>query len=334
MVSIRRIPLLSGLTLVLAATAAADAEANYDHYIPAEGTYSIIAVDQETGQLGMGVQSKALSVGNRTITGVGGTAIVAHQSSSNPMYGAVVIDGIQRGMSPEQALDFALRADDMPERRQVAVIDIEGRSAVWTSPEITQWAGHRCEPSYCVQGNTITGPEVLDAMAAAFEETEGELADKLLAALDAGQEAGGDWRGMQGASIVVKLPLVRAGFDDTLIDIRVDDHPEPLVELRRVYDVSRAMRMMGSDVNPAMAAEDYDAAWEAAMEAHELAPSYDLPVVAMVEIEMRRGNMEAALERLEQAIAINPWVIEQVSRAPRFAPLAETEAFQELASLE
>jgi uncharacterized Ntn-hydrolase superfamily protein len=268
------------------------------------------------------------------MTGVGGTAIVAHQSSSNPMYGAVVIDGIQRGMSPEQALAFALRADETPGRRQVAVIDIQGRTAAWTSPEITQWAGHQCGPTYCVQGNTITGPEVIEAMAAAFEATEGVLADKLLAALDAGQAAGGDWRGMQGAGLFVKLPLARAGFDDNLIDIRVDDHPTPLVELRRIYDITRAQAMMGGQVNPAMAAEDYDAAWAAAEAAHAMAPTYDLPVVAMVEIEMRRGDMEAALERLEQAIAINPGVIEQVSRAPRFAALTETEGFRQVAGLQ
>src|SRR5690349_18051844 len=103
--------------------------ADVEHsYRATDTTYSIIAVDKETGQLGLGVQSKALSIGNRVVTGKGGVAIVAHQSSSNPMYGKVVIDGIERGMTPQQALEFALRADKEPDRRQVAVIDIQGRS--------------------------------------------------------------------------------------------------------------------------------------------------------------------------------------------------------------
>jgi uncharacterized Ntn-hydrolase superfamily protein len=324
-----------GILAVVAgvSSAPAAAEESYTHYVPADGTYSIIAVDPETGELGMGVQSKALSVGNRTITGAGGTAIVAHQSSSNPMYGAVVIDGIQRGMSPQQALDFALRADTAPERRQVAVIDIVGRSAAWTSPEITAWAGHRCAPTFCVQGNTLAGPEVIEAMAAAFEATEGPLADRLLAALDAGEASGGDWRGMQGAALTIRVPLARGDYDDRAIDIRVDDHPEPLVELRRIYGVMRAMEMMGDAVNPAMAAGDLDAAWEAAMAAHALAPRYDLPIIAMAEVAMHRGDIEAALGHVRQAMEVNPRAIEQIRRADRFAPLVGSEGFAELASL-
>jgi uncharacterized Ntn-hydrolase superfamily protein len=303
------------------------ADEAYTHYLPVDGTYSIIAVDPETGQLGMGVQSKALSVGNRTITGKGGVAMVAHQSSSNPMYGTVILDVIERGMSPEQALEFAKRADLEPNRRQVAVIDIEGRSAAWTPPEITQWAGHRCAPTYCVQGNTLTGPEVIEAMAEAFEAASGPLADRMLAALDAGQAAGGDWRGMQGAALMVKLPLSRGGFDDRLIDIRVDDHREPLVELRRVYDVTRAAGMMG-DVNDAMAAGDFDRAMELAVAVSEIAPTFDLPIIAMAEAHMRKGEMDAALDLFEQAIAINPGAKEIVLRAARFEPLHGLDRFK------
>jgi len=117
----------------LALTAATAEETPTRQYAPADSTFSIIAVEKDTGLLGLGVQSKALSIGNRVVTGKGGVAIVAHQSSSNPMYGKLVIDGIERGMTPQQALEFALRADKEPDRRQVAVIDIQGRSAAETS---------------------------------------------------------------------------------------------------------------------------------------------------------------------------------------------------------
>jgi len=128
----------------LALTVATAEETPTRQYAPADSTFSIIAVEKDTGLLGLGVQSKALSIGNRVVTGKGGVAIVAHQSSSNPMYGKLVIDGIERGMTPQQALEFALRADKEPDRRQVAVIDIQGRSAAWSSKTIPDWTGHKC----------------------------------------------------------------------------------------------------------------------------------------------------------------------------------------------
>jgi uncharacterized Ntn-hydrolase superfamily protein len=295
-------------------------------FMPVDTTYSIIAVDPETGQLGMGVQSKALSVGNRTITGMGGVAMVAHQSSSNPMYGAVIIDAIQRGMTPEDALAFALRADESPNSRQVAVIDIHGRSAAWTSPTISDWAGHQCYPTFCVQGNTLTGPEVIEAMAEAFEAAEGPLAERLLAALDAGQAAGGDRRGMQGAALYVVQPLVRAGFDDTLVDIRVDDHAEPLVELRRILQVTRSSGMMGG-INNAIDAGDLAGALERATAARDMAPTFDLPYLAIAQIQMLQGETDAALDTLEEVIALNVALKAQLLRNADFEPLYENARF-------
>src|SRR5690349_13266522 len=183
----------------LALTAAAAEETPTRQYAPADSTFSIIAVEKDTGLLGLGVQSKALSIGNRVVTGKGGVAIVAHQSSSNPMYGKLVIDGIERGMTPQQALEFALRADKEPDRRQVAVIDIQGRSAAWSSKTIPDWTGHKCTPSYCVQGNTLANRHVIDEMGRALEAATGPLPARLWAALDARQAAGRDRRGLQRA---------------------------------------------------------------------------------------------------------------------------------------
>lgn len=316
------------LTLSCPAMAMSD-ETPTEQYTPKDSTYSIIALDRETGLLGLGVQSRALSIGNRVVTSKGGVAIVAHQSSSNPMYGKLIIDGIERGMTPQQALEFALRADKDPDRRQVSVIDIKGRSASWTSKTIPDWKGHRCTQSYCVQGNTLAGEGVIDAMAKAYEAAQGPMAERLLAALDAGEAAGGDRRGMQGAMLKVVKPLVRADFDDTLLDIRVDDHKQPLVELRRILGVTRAMETI-SRVGPLIEKNDLTGAMKVAQSALDSSPEYDLALVAMADINLRLGQRAEALKAIERAIASNPAQKAQLARSKTFAALSNDPEFQKL----
>ena len=300
-----------------------------EQYAPKDSTYSIIALDRETGLLGLGVQSRALSIGNRVVTAKGGVAIVAHQSSSNPMYGKLIIDGIERGMTPQQALEFALRADKDPDRRQVSVIDIKGQSASWTSKTIPDWKGHRCTDTYCVQGNTLAGEGVIEAMAKAYESSKGPMAERLLAALDAGEAAGGDRRGMQGAMLKVVKPLVRADFDDTLLDIRVDDHKQPLVELRRILGVTRAMETMGR-VGPLIQKNDLAGAMKLARAALVHSPESDMAFVAIADISLRQGLKAEALKAIEQAIASNPAQKGQLSRSKTFASLFGDPEFQRL----
>lgn len=317
--------LLIGLPLTMPASAD-----DMEHsYTLTDSTFSIIAVDKETGQLGLGVQSKALSLGNRVVTGKGGVAIVAHQSSSNPMYGVMIIDGIERGMTPQQALEFALRADKQPERRQVAVIDIQGRSAAWTSSTITDWKGHLCKETYCVQGNTLTGANVIEDMSKAYETAKGPLAERLLVALDAGQAAGGDWRGMQAAALMVVKPLVRADFDDTVIDIRVDDHKTPLVELRRILGVTRAQETM-EQVNALLKSNQLDKAMAVAQNALRMAPDYDNALIAVADINLRQGKKAEALATMKRAIAANPALKQQFPRSKTFAALHADPDFLQL----
>src|SRR5262249_42865302 len=158
---------------------------------------------------------------------------IAHQASANPMYGAIGIELLRAGMAPQQALELMLRGDDGRESRQVAIIDAQGRTAAWTGRGPNEWKGHRCGSNFCAQGNILAGPEVVDAMARSFESSSGPLAERLLAALDAAQASGGDARGTQAAALVVAKPLAGAGgFGDRVVDLRVDDHRAPLVELR------------------------------------------------------------------------------------------------------
>jgi uncharacterized Ntn-hydrolase superfamily protein len=268
-------------------------------------TFSIIALDRSTGQLGMGVQSKAFAAGNRAMTAKGGVAIVAHQAAANPMYGPMAIELIERGYSPEEALDQLVRSDEGRDRRQNAIIDTEGRTAAWTGSGASDWKGHHCGMDYCAQGNILAGPEVVDAMVASFESSSGPLAERLMDALDAAQAAGGDARGMQSGAILVVAPRVRDGFSDRVVDIRVDDHRAPLVELRRILDLQRSGEILRT-IGQSLAAGDLDGALAAAEEARERSPANDNAWVALANVQLRMGDREAAFASLRRAVELNP----------------------------
>jgi uncharacterized Ntn-hydrolase superfamily protein len=268
-------------------------------------TFSIIALDRETGELGMGVQSKAFGAGNRAMTGKGGVAMVAHQASANPMYGPMAIELIERGYSPEEALDQLVGGDDGRDRRQNAIIDIQGRTAAWTGPGTSDWKGHHCGEGYCAQGNILAGPEVVQAMAESFEASSGPLAERLMDALDAAQAAGGDARGMQSGAILVVAPRVRGGFSDRVVDIRVDDHREPLAELRRILDLQRSGEIIRS-IGPLLEAGDLQGAMEAAEAARDKSPGNDNAWVALANVQLRSGDRDGALGSLQRAVELNP----------------------------
>ena len=269
------------------------------------GTYSIIGRDPATGELGMGVQSKAFGAGNRAMHAKGGLVIIAHQASANPMYGAVGIQLLQAGYSPEEALEMMVGSDEGRDRRQVAILDQQGRTAAWTGTGASDWKGHRCGVDYCAQGNILTGPEVVDAMAASFEASTGPLAERLMEALDAAQEAGGDARGMQSGAILVVAPRVNGGYSDRVVDIRVDDHDEPLAELRRVLNMYRSGQMLRE---AARLRRDGDLRGAAgiARRASAKSPENDNAWVSMAAILVEAGREDLAFDALERAVELNP----------------------------
>lgn len=285
------------------------------------GTYSLIARDPATGELGIGVQSKAFAAGNRVVDAKGGLAIIAHQAVSNPMYGVVGLQLLEAGMSPQDALDYMVRADNGGRRRQVAILDMQGRSAAWTGPDCTDWKGHRCTTEYCAQGNTLAGPEVLDAMAQSFEASRGPLAERLLDALDAAQRAGGDWRGMQSAALLVVKPLAgAAGFSDRAIDIRVDDHRQPLAELRRLLNLVRSGQLL-AEGNALLAREQLEAALEKALAARDKSPENDNAWVALASVYVKLNRKEEAVAALRRAAELNPANKVNLPRHPDFEAL-------------
>ena len=322
---------LHSIARVVALLALAGMAANAQVWDPDDmGTFSIIARDPATGEMGMGVQSKAFAAGNRAMTIKGGVAVIAHQASANPMYGAIGLELLGTGMAPPQALEFMLRSDDGRDNRQVAILDAQGRSAAWTGTGANDWKGHKCGANYCAQGNILTGAEVVDAMVASIESSSGPLPERLLAALDAAQNAGGDARGMQSGAIVVVRPLAgSAGFGDRVVDIRVDDHRAPLVELRRLLHLARSAQLL-TEANRLMTDGNVQGATATAEKATTLSPENDNAWVALASIHLRAGRKPAALTAIERAVALNPANKRQLPRNPNFEALHADPEFKKL----
>lgn len=204
------------------------------------GTFSIVAVDREAGEVGCAVQSKYFSVGSVVSWARAGVGAVATQAAGVAVYGRWALDELERGASPEEALERVLADDDERETRQLGVVTHDGRAAAFTGTECNEWAGHRTGDGYAVQGNILAGEAVVEEMARAFEETTGSLVHRLVAALEAGQAAGGDRRGQQSAAVVVEREHAagesREGID-RVCDLRVEDHEQPIAELRRLVGI-------------------------------------------------------------------------------------------------
>ncbi len=207
-------------------------------------TFSVVGFDPETGDLGVAVQSKFIAVGAVVPWAKSGVGAIATQAWGNTTYGPEGLRLLEEGKSPEEVLKILTDKDIKKEgenrggkeARQVGIVDGKGRSVTFTGRECLDWAGGISGENFAVQGNILVGPEVVEAMAKAFKETKGELADKLLATIEAGQYAGGDSRGRQSAALlVVRKGGGYSGFNDRYIDLRVDDHAGPVQELKRIY---------------------------------------------------------------------------------------------------
>jgi uncharacterized Ntn-hydrolase superfamily protein len=210
-------------------------------------TYSIVARDPNTGELGVAVQSHWFSVGPIVAWAEAGVGAVATQSFVDPSYGKLGLDLMRSGKSAPDALKSLLAGDEGREVRQVAMIDSQGRVDAWTGKNDIAAAGHLVRQNFSVQANLMLNEKVWPAMAQAFENSKGDLAERMLAALDAAQTVGGDIRGKQSAALVVVTgkPTGQAWKDRTF-DLRVDDSPEPLKELRRLVTLQRAYNHMNA----------------------------------------------------------------------------------------
>jgi len=207
---------------------------------PVVATFSIVAYDPETKELGVAVQSKFIAVGSVVPWAKAGVGAVATQSYANTTYGPKALSLLADGDEPETVMKKITETDRKAAVRQVGIVDAKGRSATFTGEKCTAWAGGLKGENFACQGNILAGEDVVKKMAKSFQESKGDLGERLIAALQAGQDAGGDSRGMQSAALL----LVRdgwgyGGFNDRYRDLRVDDHPEPIKELLRVYGLHR-----------------------------------------------------------------------------------------------
>lgn len=204
-------------------------------------TFSIVARSEDGESWGVAVASKFLAVGSSVPAAVAGIGAIATQADANVAYKGLALAHLDDGATAEVALQRLLEEDPGRDHRQVGIVDVEGNAATHTGRECFDWAGGRTGPGYAIQGNILTGPEVVEAMVEAWEQSgpDAPLARRLLAALTAGDLAGGDRRGRQSAALVVVRE--RAGYggkDDIAVDLRVDDHPDPLPELTRLLDLN------------------------------------------------------------------------------------------------
>jgi len=197
-----------------------------------------VAFDSETDSLGVAVQSKFLAVGSVVPWARAGVGAIATQAMANYNYGPRGLELMARGKTADETVEGLISADEDREHRQVGVVDGRGKAATFTGSECFDWAGGVTGEHYAAQGNILVGPDTVEAMARTYEETQGDLAARLLSALDAGQAAGGDSRGKQSAALlVVREDGGYGGDNDRVVDLRVDDHPEPIRELIRIRDL-------------------------------------------------------------------------------------------------
>ena len=201
-------------------------------------TYSIVGFDPETGELGIAVQSKFLSVGSVVPWAKANVGAIATQAGANTTFGPKGLQLLEEGFHPEEIVEILLKHDSERDTRQFAIIDAKGNIAAYTGKECFDWAGHIIGENCSAQGNILVGQETVEAMVHSFESTNGSLSERLIQALEDGQKAGGDSRGKQSAALyVVKEKGGYRGYNDRMFDLRVDDHPEPIVELKRIYNL-------------------------------------------------------------------------------------------------
>lgn len=207
-------------------------------------TFSIVAWEPRASppEWGVAVASKFLAVGAVVPWARAGTGAVATQAFANLAYGPEGLERLAEGRAAEDVINGLTGPDEQREHRQVGIVDAEGRAANFTGSECFDWAGGRTGRGYTCQGNILTGPDVVDQMCSVYERTKGELAVRLLAALRAGDEAGGDKRGRQSAAIlVVREGGGYGGGTDLSVSLRVDDHPSPIGELERLFEIHRLL---------------------------------------------------------------------------------------------
>ncbi len=312
-------------------------------------TFSIIAFDPATNDLGVAVQSHAFTAGAAVPYAIPGVGAVATQAAANRLYGPKAIELLKQGLTPADVVKRLTDADPGRDTRQLAVIDATGRSAVYTGKHVIDrnvdaadpihlggYAGHITGKNFSVQGNTLASEDVLKNMARAYERGTGTMAERMMDALDAGQAAGGDTRGMQSAGLLVVRPVPPGStiVVDRIVDLRVDDAVDPFKELRRLLNINLGTpRKLTEHAAELAGGGKYDEAIAEQMKALDIQPNSDTLHYALAQRYAQAGRPLQALVPLREAIRLHPNLARQAAVDPLFANLRELAEFKRLIAI-
>ena len=287
-------------------------------------TFSIVACDISENSWGVAVVSRYLAVGAIVPYAKAGVGALATQSIGNPLFGQHGLTLLSQGVSASEVLSKLLENDNQREDRQLGIVDAQGQAVTFTGKNCDDWAGGLTGKGYAVQGNTLVDEATVAAMAQAFEASQGELADRLYAALLVGDKAGGDWRGKQSAALLVAKPLAKyAGKVDRYVDLRVDDYKQPVKELGRLLDLHHLF--LGSSkpedkikINQKLAKELQDFLWKINFYKGEISGDWDVASGQALFNYLDRENLEDRLD-IEQGL-IDPPALEYIRAVRRSLP--------------
>ncbi len=309
-------------------------------------TFSIIAFDPATNELGVGVQSRAFGAGAAVPWAEPGVGAVATQASANRSYGPKAMELLKKGMSPAEIVKKITDEDPGRDTRQVAVIDTKGRSAVYTGKNVIDrnfnandpvhygaWAGHVTGKNYSVQGNTLASENVVKAMAAAYELGKGAMAERLMDALDAGQSEGGDVRGMQSAGILVVRPIPPNSQStvERIVDVRVDDAGNPFKELRRILYITLGKANQFTTASQELAKQGrFAEAIAEQKKALDINPRSEQLHYSLAQRYAQAGEFANALKTLETAVKMQPTLKKNAAGDEAFAKMKEMPEFKRM----
>jgi len=293
-------------------------------------TFSIVGFDPETGELGVAVASKFLAVGSVVPYAKAGVGAVATQAFANTTYGPEGLRLLSVGMNPQDVLEKITGKDEEKERRQVGIVGANGVSATFTGKECIPWAGGKAGRYCACQGNILVCEATVDAMALAFETSEGELGVRLVKALKAGEDAGGDARGKQSAALlVVKEEGGYGGFNDRYMDLRVDDHPEPIDELERILSIQLAYSALYK-AGALRREGDMEGALEEARRACSINPNLPEALYDLACYYSLSGESDKAVDTLERALTLEPRFKDMAKGDPDFEAIRGNERFKSM----
>ncbi len=301
--------------------------------LPTVSTFSIVAIDPQTGEMGVAVASRYFSVGSVVPWAMADVGAVATQANVNVGYGQQAIDLLRQGLAAPEVLKKILADDKFEGKdgRQVAIVDAKGNVAAYTGPNAPKWAGDRQGKTWSAQGNILVGAQVPEAMGKAFDATQGELAEKLFAALKAGDAAGGDARGRQSASMLVVKKLGGRNINnDRYVYINVDDNPDPFTELRRLLDLNLAYNY-GDLTFKSLDAGNMEKARAASQKAVQYAPNSFGSHMRLAFLDYLVGDKTASLDEFGKARTLNPNDFDKQWKEEvdfdRFKPMAADKEF-------